>query len=74
MTGTSIEFLDRANNRITKYVYPDANTPWAGWLLYQKDDGTWVSYRKATPEDVESINEAVVRAHHSPYNTSMEDN
>lgn len=36
-----------------------------GWLLYRHPDGQWVSLRKATDADIETISAAVVEAHHA---------
>ncbi len=60
---SGIEFYDVVSRRTMKYIYPDANHWTAGWILY-KHDGGWVTLRKATEQDISSLNSAVVRAHH----------
>jgi hypothetical protein len=59
-----LEFFDLASQRMMKYVYPDTRHWTAGWILFQHPDGQWVTLRKATDQDVEVINRAVVAAHH----------
>ena len=64
---SGIEFYDVASGRNMKYIYPDADSQWAGWICYKNPgDGRWVSLRKATGADVTAITSAVVSAHHQP--------
>lgn len=60
----SLKFYDQANHREMMYVYPDTKHWTAGWLLFKTKGGEWVTLRKATDEDIESLSMAVVRAHH----------
>ena len=46
------------------YVYPDVKHSTAGWILHRHVDGQWVTERKATPDDLERLNKAVIEAHH----------
>lgn len=59
-----LEFYDDGSKCTMKYVYPDTEHPAAGWLLYKHPDGQWVTLRKATENDIQKINAAVISAHH----------
>lgn len=60
-----LQFFDAASNRQMKYVYPDYQHSCAGWILYKHPDGQWVTLRKATDKDIESMSAAVIKAHHA---------
>lgn len=60
-----LEFFDGASGSTLKYVYPDTKHWCAGWLLYKHVSGEWVTLRKATEDDIERMNKAVIEAHHN---------
>jgi hypothetical protein len=59
----SVMFLDATSGREMLYVYPTSTHYSAGWLHFKGPSG-WVSLRKATWDDIERINKAVVEGHH----------
>lgn len=52
-----VVFYDAANNREMLLV-DNSHPTWGGWLMYKHPDGKWVSYRKATHEDMAKIEQA----------------
>jgi hypothetical protein len=55
-----IEFFDVPSDLLMRYIYPDQDHPWAGWLYYHRvSDNQWVSFRKATEHDLHEIHRAV---------------
>lgn len=63
--GDSIKFWDAATNRECCYIYPCVTHSSAGWILFRHRDGQWVTWRKATPDDLERINKCVIAAYHA---------
>jgi hypothetical protein len=63
--GTSLTFYDAATKRECCYVYPDTKHSTAGWILFRHPEGQWVTWRKATEDDLERISRAVIEAHHA---------
>jgi hypothetical protein len=61
---TPLRFYDAGTGREMLYVYPDTKHSFAGWLLFKARNGNWVTYRKATDEDIETLSSSVVSAHH----------
>ncbi len=59
-----LQFFDARSERWMKYVYPDTEGSYAGWILYKHPDGQWVTLRKATDDDLERMSKAVSKAHH----------
>lgn len=59
-----ISFFDGGSNRQMRYIYPDAGHWCAGWLVVKNPSGEWMTWRKATDEDIASINRSVVGSHH----------
>ena len=55
-----LEFFDAASERFMRLMY---DGPYAGWIFFRHPDGQWVSLRKATDDDMDRINGAVIRAH-----------
>ena len=60
-----LSFHDARSGRDRRYIYPDTNHWTAGWIVYKTQGGDWVTYRKATQDDIVSLNGAVARGHHS---------
>lgn len=59
-----INFFDGQTKRNMRYIYPDADSWMAGWIVTQNASGHWMTWRKATETDITAINGAVVRSHH----------
>lgn len=58
-----LEFYDGASKRRMKLVYEGH---WAaGWIVFKHPDGQWVTLRKATEADLDTINSALIKAHHA---------
>lgn len=51
-----IRFFDAVRQREMLLVAD--GEPYAGWICYRHPDGQWVTFRKATPEDIEALAEA----------------
>ena len=66
MDATKLSGLTFTENDATlRYIYPQDH--WAaGWImkLQDADNNLWITWRRATPEDIERINAAVADAHH----------
>ena len=52
-----IEFYDAATGKHCKLVTGDS-TPFSGWIVYKHPDGQWVTWRKATADDIARIEHA----------------
>lgn len=57
-----LNFYDNKSKRQMKLVYEGHYL--SGWLLYKHPDGQWVTLRKATEADLNTLNSAVIQAHH----------
>lgn len=51
-----ISFFDAATNRKMRYIYPDAGHWTAGWIVAQNPSGEWMTWRKATQDDIATLN------------------
>jgi hypothetical protein len=58
-----LNFYDNKSKRRMKLVYSGHYL--AGWILYKHPDGQWVTLRKATEADLNTINSAVIQALHA---------
>ena len=47
-----ITFYDNASKRYMRYIYPDADSWMAGWLVVKNPSGEWMTLRKATDTDL----------------------
>lgn len=61
-TLSGVSFFDGKSQRKMRYIYPDAGHWTAGWIVVENASGEWMTLRKATEEDIASINTAALRS------------
>jgi hypothetical protein len=60
-----ISFFEENSGFDMRYIYPEAPHWCRGWILKKLKDGRWITHRKATDQDIKTINRAIVRDHHA---------
>lgn len=63
-TLCGVSFFDAATERVMRYIYPNAKHWMAGWIITRNPSGEWMTWRRATDDDIKAINKAVVEGHH----------
>lgn len=57
-------FYDNRSMRLMKLV---SDGPWKDWIIYKHPDGQWVSLRKATALDWQTLAAAMSASIHAPH-------